>query len=341
MEEDNPGRHEDKKLQILDMAVWTDDHGYLLYQHYEKEMSTKLVLSAHSAQSSCKRNVHVQEVLRRILNCSPRLNWQEQVAPILTNYMTRMKVAGYAEMYRRQTLQHAFRIYEKMKEEDEECVRPLNRPADWNVVERRKNKKREKCTWSTKGGHIAPIFVPPTPNGELAANLWEIADREKEAGVNFKVIETGGNTNKSQVQVSNLTGTAGCEAVDCLACMDGRGDGGRSNINYVVECKLCPGGDRSMYIGESSMNLYTRAKEHEDRYRRGRPKSFMKKHQIKKHNGLPGSYKAKVTDNFMDCLSRQVSEGVSIRRSQVEVLNSKTEWHQPPLWRVQSELQRG
>ena len=52
------------------------------------------------------------------------------MAPILTNYMMRMKVAGYAEMYRRQTLQHAFRIYEKMKEEDEEGVRPLNRPAD-------------------------------------------------------------------------------------------------------------------------------------------------------------------------------------------------------------------
>ena len=101
MEEDNPGRHEDKKLPILDMAVWTDDQGYLLYQHYEKEMSTKLVLSAHSAQSSsCKRNVHVQETLRRILNCSPRLNWQEQVAPILTDYMARMKDAGYAEMYR-------------------------------------------------------------------------------------------------------------------------------------------------------------------------------------------------------------------------------------------------
>ena len=54
MEEDNPGRHEDKKLPILDMAVWTDDKGYLLYQHYEKEMSTKLVLSAHSiTQTQC------------------------------------------------------------------------------------------------------------------------------------------------------------------------------------------------------------------------------------------------------------------------------------------------
>ena len=211
-------------------------------------------------------------------------------------------------------------------------------------MERRKNKKRKKRKWSTKGGHIAPIFVPPTPNGELAASLRVIADREKEAGVNFKIIETGGNTIKSQVQVSNPTGTAGCEAVDCLACKDGRGAGGncrRSNINYEVECQLCPAGARSVYIGESARNLYARVKEHQDSYRRGRPKSFMRKHQVRKHNGLPGDYKAKLTDSFMDCLSRQVGEGVNIRRSQVEVLNSKTEWHQPPLWRVQNELQRG
>ena len=32
----------------------------------------------------------------------------------------------------------------------------------------------------------------------------------------FKIIETGGNTIKSQEQVSNPTGTAGCEAVDCV-----------------------------------------------------------------------------------------------------------------------------
>ena len=174
--------------------------------------------------------------------------------------------------------------------------------------------------------------------------MRQIAEREKEGGVSFRIIETGGITVKSQVQFSNPTGTDGCEAGDCLACRDGKGDGGncrKSNINYELECQLCPEGGRSVYIGESSRNLYVRAKEHEDSYRRGRRKSFMGKHQRKKHNGLAGVYKAKLTGSFMDCLTRQVSEGVSIRRSQVEVLNSKTEWHQPPLWRVQNELYRG
>ena len=68
--------------------------------------------------------------------------------------------------------------------------------------------------------------------------------------------------------------------------------------------------------------------------------SFMKKHQEQRHAGLNPNFEAKVTGVFRDCLTRQVSEGVSLRRSDEEVLNSKSEWHQPALWRVQSELRR-
>ena len=115
----------------------------------------------------------------------------------------------------------------------------------------------------------------------------------------------------------------------------------KSNIQYEIECELCPSDSRSMYIGESSRNLYTRAKEHLDNYNKGGEKSFMKKHQRRKHGGAPGSYKARVVGSYKDCLTRQVGEGVSIRRCPVEILNSKTEWHQPPLWRVQNEMYRG
>ena len=68
--------------------------------------------------------------------------------------------------------------------------------------------------------------------------------------------------------------------------------------------------------------------------------SFIKKHQEEEHAGLPAEFGAKVTGMFKDCLSRQISEGVSLRRSNERVLNSKSEWHQPPLWRVQNELVR-
>jgi hypothetical protein len=41
---------------------------------------------------------------------------------------------------------------------------------------------------------VAPIFVPPTPNGELAARLRKTAATEAEAGVNFRIVETGGRS---------------------------------------------------------------------------------------------------------------------------------------------------
>ena len=262
----------------------------------------------------------------------------------MTEYMGRMMQAGYSVGQRKSILEHALRINDKMRVEDQNGTRPLYRPKDWQVEERIKNKKRKRQNWSTRGGYIAPIFVPPTPNSELARMLQKVADNETEAGVKFKIVETGGRTMKSEVQVSNPTATSGCDDGDCLACQYGRGKGGncrQSNIEYEVECQLCPDDRKCLYIGESSRNIYTRVKEHQSSYRNRNGKSFMKKHQEKHHQGLPGSYKAKVTGSFRDCLTRQVSEGVSIRRCDVEVMNGKSEWHQPALWRVQNELMRG
>ena len=38
-------------------------------------------------------------------------------------------------------------------------------------------KKQKKKNWSTKGGYIAPIIVPATPNSELANELRKIAEQ--------------------------------------------------------------------------------------------------------------------------------------------------------------------
>ena len=211
-------------------------------------------------------------------------------------------------------------------------------------MERGKEKEKRKKNWAGKDGHVAPIFVPPTPNGELAARLRRIASCEAEAGVEFKIVETGGKSMKKQFQKSNPMEMKGCDDDDCLPCRTGRGDGGRchsSGVNYAVECQLCPVGARSLYLGESSRNLYSRCHEHEDNYRLGNGKSFMLKHQRREHQGVAGQYTAKVTASTRDCLTRQVREAVEIRRCQVKVLNSKTEWHQPALWQIQSEIYQG
>ena len=149
---------------------------------------------------------------------------------------------------------------------------------------------------------------------------------------------------KRMLQKSNPMGTLGCDEERCLPCRTGRGDGGNCRscgVNYQLECQLCPPNRRSLYVGETARNLYTRGAEHQDRYAAGDAKSFMLKHQVKEHSSVTGDYLAKVTGSASDCLTRQVREAVLIRRSQVPILNSKTEWHQPALYRIQNEIFRG
>ena len=317
----------------------------IIFQHYEKPTASQNILHARSAQAvSCRNSVHTQEILRRLLNSSPLLDWKTCVAPVLSEYMRRMMHSGYPEKYRTDTLSRSLSIYDKMVQEDSSGTRPLYRPKDWNVVARRKAKEKKKYNWSTRGGHVAPIFVPPTPNSELADSLKAIADSEAEAGVHFKIVETGGISIKSVLQRSNPLETPGCNRSDCLPCKQGRGEGGQCQacgIQYQVECQLCPEEQKAVYIGESSRNLYTRSLEHISNYRTGTNTSFIIKHQNAQHRGEEPVFKAKVTGRTRDCLTRQVTEAVLIRRSQVPVLNSKSEWHQPGIYRVQQEVERG
>ena len=148
---------------------------------------------------------------------------------------------------------------------------------------------------------------------------------------------------KNMVQKSNPTATPGCTDDSCLACKRGGGQGGpcrKGNIQYEVACHLCPDEDRGMYLGETSRNLFTRGGEHLRNFEKDGEESFMRRHQEEEHPGQPADYHAKVTGTFRDCLTRQVSEGVHIRRCRGQVLNSKSEWHQPALWRVRSEVER-
>ena len=62
-----------------------------------------------------------------------------------------------------------------------------------------------------------PVFCT-SANSELANTLKQVADREAEAGIHFKIIETAGHSMKRVLQVSNPLETAGCESPDCLPC---------------------------------------------------------------------------------------------------------------------------
>ena len=94
-------------------------------------------------------------------------------------------------------------------------------------------------------------------------------DEECDKKLRFKIIEKGGAKVKRKLQVSNPLETQGCTDDICMACRDGRGWGGKcrkSNVNYSIDCKICPHDGKSVYIGETSRNLFTRGEEHLNKY---------------------------------------------------------------------------
>ena len=79
MEEDSPSAHSNRRLPVLDMEFWVEDNT-IYHQFYKKPMASRKVTMARSALStSQKRNILVQEGLRRLSNYSPNLPWSSKV----------------------------------------------------------------------------------------------------------------------------------------------------------------------------------------------------------------------------------------------------------------------
>ena len=134
-----------------------------------------MVIPARSAHSNgTKRSVFINELVRRMLNTSRRLDWDTFVAPALTNYMERLKQGGYPEDFRKHCLLNAYAVYDSKLRLDKSGEVPLNRPTGYKRVERKKDKIRKKKEWSTKGGFTAPLIIPATPDGLLAKMLREV-----------------------------------------------------------------------------------------------------------------------------------------------------------------------
>ena len=89
-----------------------------------------------------------------------------------------------------------------MKREAADGSRQVNRSKHWMYEMRREDKRRKRHNWSTGGGYIAPIMNPATPNSELLKMRREVANKEADAGLKFRVVIRGGQTIKSEVQVS-------------------------------------------------------------------------------------------------------------------------------------------
>ena len=118
LEVDYPSRYTDKKLPILDIKVWIDEREsdnkrVVLYEFYEKEISSKWVLHANSAlPQETKRTILTQQVLRIFLNCSKDLPWEHSVKHG-NEMMKKLQFSGYNKKFRYEVMDSAIKAYGK------------------------------------------------------------------------------------------------------------------------------------------------------------------------------------------------------------------------------------
>ena len=288
----------------------------IVYEHYETPVATKKVLNSKSALAwGTKRNVAIEECVRRLQNCSPNLPWEVKAA-FLSEYMGRLKQAGYNERFRVGVLNQALARFEGMVKADLEGKQPLYRDSTWwnDPANCRKQKKKKDWTQGSDG----VIFVQSTPNGELAKKFRETI-KKFPSSVKLKVVEKGGRTLKSTLVKTNPSRNIGCNTDNCLPCKNGQGQGGdcrKTNIGYELGCDNCAGVKSVVYYGESSQNAYVRGLKHQENFKYKIKSSPLFKHAQTDHQGdMNVKYSMKVKTKFADTLTRQVNEGVRISRS--------------------------
>ena len=191
------------------------------------------------------------------------------------------------------------------------------------------------------------LFLPATPNGELAEMARKVVEEESpRLGLSIRVIEKGGVSLKRTLVRTDLAAGDPCKQADCQACLSNPGEGGgllhqRSGALYRGTCSLCAALGRStVYHGESGYNGYTRIGDHGGDIRTGDLSNAFAKHLLEDHpeataEEARGAIKFEVLRTFEKPLERQVAEAVAIQNCKADlVLNSKAEWEQPAVERL-------
>ena len=173
-EVDVGSNYNDDRLPILDLKVWKVGHT-IRHEFYKKNMASKATLRAGTAYPTSQiRAIMVEEVLRRLRNCSPESTWIEK-GKHLTEFALSLKCSGHSEHFRETVFTKAIERFKKQIIDHENGVQDLYRTRE----ERRKQisakgGKASKESWYKKKERATTILrIPYTPRGELKKAVQE------------------------------------------------------------------------------------------------------------------------------------------------------------------------
>ena len=332
-------------------------------------MASRRVVAARSAGSNSeKRNVLVQECLRRLRNCGPNQPWAVKVH-FMNQLMLDMKHAGHSEHFREIVAIKAISKYKAQVEDSVQGKKPLYRSrAEIKESEAERGGKARKDDWFRVDGYTSTLNVLPTPGSKLARQTADAMKRcPPPEGTKSKIQERGGSTVQRQLVRSNPFPREECGREDCGMCAQKASKGMcyKSNVGYSYVCNRCEFARNQQmergatdeqttaykYIGETGRTPYTRHLWHMSKYRskyrnqdNRQPSqeeeeevggTFMWSHARDHHGGSLGpdegakDFKMEFEGSFRDPMSRQVDEAVRMRLCGCELMNGKGEYYQP------------
>ena len=231
------------KLPILDLKVWIEKKEMngtkkekVMHKLYRKPMSNPLLIMARSAMpEKVKRTALTQQALRILRNTSLDLP-DNKKAELMSDFSARMRARGYGARYRQEIITSAMIVFDKMKKEQENGGRPINRPRSYQAEER-------------QSVATTVLFVPTTHGGRLANMLQEVEERSgPDRGWRIKIIDRGGQKLSSNLTRDPWAGP--CNKEDCLVCHSAKtrpdrkrgGPCSRNSCCYLIECRDCRNG---------------------------------------------------------------------------------------------------
>ena len=343
VEVDFPSKHDDKMMPILDMQMAVRKNK-VVYQFFKKPMANQFTMLARSAlPDQVKRSTLTNDAMRRLLCCSPDLKEQERVE-VMEEYTRTLQRSGYSQKFRHEVIADAVQGHANMVRREEEGGRPVDRPREYEEVERRRKKERKRSHWYRKevgGSRVREgvIIVPPTPGSVLAKELQKVCKEElSHSNMSMHITERGG-TIHGQVLGTKTPGASRrehCGREKCFTCNTGQeGVCRRTGLGYEITCIVC--GNISVvskYAGETGRNTFMRGEDYvRDLEKKAKDKPLWK-HISEKHEGrMVGTmfehFTMKVTKVFYKPQRRIANEGVRIVHLNPETrMNSKDEFRQ-------------
>ena len=253
-EEDVCSNYADGKLPILDLKVWkeyAEESGVVTIKHefYKKPMASRATLRANTAYPTSKiRSVMVEEVLRRLRNCSPECTWEER-GKYLTEFAVALKSSGHSEHFRQVVFEKAVARFEKELANHHDGTADLYRTREER--ERQivlKGGKADKDSWfRQKEGDsdqrvTSILSVPYTSKSSLTSEVKRIFDKTQlPTGLKSKAQESSGSKLQHCLVRPDPFPRERCQRAGCPVngeegCLDKCFQG---HVNYLITCVRC------------------------------------------------------------------------------------------------------